>query len=120
MINSDLARYNLKLVEKSVWIALFGLCALIALTFNYDRADFAVLTGILIGLIIGVVSPYLWRKDYKFLNIIIPNFLLVFPGIHFINSTDSVNVAFQFYSSVICIAGCYWLVFKEKLVRYLK
>ncbi|KNC68947.1 hypothetical protein [Pseudoalteromonas ardens] len=120
MMNSDLARHNLKLVEKSVWITAFGLCVLIALLANYDRADLAILIGILTGLIIGIVSPYLWRKDYKFMNIIIPNFLLVFPGIHFINSTDSVNVVFQFYSSVICITGCYWLVFKEKLVRYLK
>ncbi|ALU42177.1 hypothetical protein [Pseudoalteromonas rubra] len=120
MMNSDLARHNLKLVERSVWITTFGLCTLIALLTNYDRADLAILIGILIGLIIGIVSPYLWRKDYKLLNVIIPIFLLVFPGVHFINSTGGVNVAFQFYSSAICIAGCYWLVFKAILVKYLK
>lgn len=119
MINSNLARHNLQLIEKSVWITAFGFCALIALIFNYDIANFAILIGIAMGLLIGIVSPYLWRKDYKFLNLIIPNFLLIFPGIHFINSSDSFSVALQFYSSAICIVGCYWFAFKSKLVRYL-
>lgn len=120
MINPDLAQHNLKLIEKSVWIAAFGFCSLIALIGSYEQAGFAILIGILMGLIFGIVSPYLWRKSYKSLNSIFTSILLVLPGVYLTGSTDSGHAGFQFYSSFICIVGCYWFVFKAKIIKYLK
>lgn len=82
-MNSDLARLNFKFVEKSIWIAAFGFCVLSGLILNYGNDDVAIGVGCIFGLTMGVVSLFLWKNDYEFLNVIIANTLFVPPAVFF-------------------------------------
>ena len=115
-----LAQSNLKIIKKSAWITVVSFFALIAIIYSFELSKPAIYLGAVIGLILGVISPFFWQKNYQALNALLPSFLLTIPGSYLANSSGTVNVTFQFLCMAVGSASCYWFVLKSTLIRYLE
>ncbi|MEQ3515309.1 hypothetical protein ABMY35_18485 [Pseudoalteromonas sp. BZB3] len=116
MQEAHLANFNKAFIEKAGWIVAGSSLALLGLIMVFNSSVLALTLGALIGMI----WPFLWQKDFQFLNLLLVNFLFVLPSVYLTNSTEQVHVTFQFILTVIAVSTLCWFVFKSKLVAFLK
>ncbi|OPX54657.1 hypothetical protein SAMN02745127_02488 [Oceanospirillum multiglobuliferum] len=95
MNKAHLAQLNLKFIEKSAWIVTVSFFALVTIVFAFKLSTTAIFLGAAAGFILGIISPFFWYKNYQILNTLAPSFLLIIPGGSLANSSDTINVSFQ-------------------------
>lgn len=79
MQEAHLANFNKAFIEKAGWIVAGSSLALLGLIMVFNSSVLALTLGALIGLLIGMICPFLWQEDFQFLNLLLVNFLFVLP-----------------------------------------
>ena len=120
MQEMHLTKFNKVFIEMSFWIMAASLLALLGFMIVFNSSVLALIIGASIGLLIGIICPLLWQKDFQLLNLLLVNFLFILPSIYLTSSTEQVHVTFQFILTVIAVSALCWFVFKSRLVAFLK
>ena len=120
MQEAHLANFNKVFIEKAGWIMAGSSLALLGLIMVFNSSVLALTLGASIGLFIGMICPFLWRKNFQLLNLLLVYCLFIVPSIYLTNSSEQVHVAFQFILTVIAVSALCWFVFKSKLIAFIQ
>ena len=117
MSDRDLSKYNIKFIKYSLYLYLFGVITFILNIIFYPVVLNAIIIGVSIGILWGLLMPKIWKKESETLNVIV--IFLTVPISGFLHDNHGLFAGFQMFSTVLLISGAFWYLQKDKLIKYL-
>jgi hypothetical protein len=113
----DLSKYNIKFIKYSLYLSLFGVITFLLNIIFYPIVHKAIIIGVSIGILWGLLMPKIWKKESETLNVIV--IFLTIPLSGSLYDNHGLFAGFQMFSILFLISGVFWYLQKDRLIKYL-
>ncbi len=117
MVHPTLAQENVTLIRHSEGIIFVGAVSMVPLIYFFGFSAHAMFGGAIMGAVLAVVWPFLWKMNRYVLNI-----LVMIPVLIFVNrfeGTEGYGI-FLLFPSMLIVMGSLWFLNKQRLCAWLE